>query len=71
MLSGFTEIASRSSPLEVCSLLDELYQRFDAAIEEYPQLYKVETIGVSRAAGRGGGIGKRESWKGREGHQGK
>uniref|UniRef100_UPI000181F540 Soluble guanylyl cyclase beta n=1 Tax=Chlamydomonas reinhardtii TaxID=3055 RepID=UPI000181F540 len=42
---GFTEIASRSSPLEVCSLLDELYQRFDAAIEEYPQLYKVETIG--------------------------
>ncbi|KAG2441006.1 hypothetical protein HXX76_003859 [Chlamydomonas incerta] len=42
---GFTEIASRSSPLEVCSLLDELYQRFDAAIEEHPQLYKVETIG--------------------------
>eukprot|EP00198_Chlamydomonas_reinhardtii_P011701 XP_001701038.1 guanylate cyclase [Chlamydomonas reinhardtii] len=42
---GFTEIASRSSPLEVCSLLDELYQRFDGAIEEYPQLYKVETIG--------------------------
>ncbi|KAG2450442.1 hypothetical protein HYH02_004944 [Chlamydomonas schloesseri] len=42
---GFTEIASRSSPLEVCSLLDELYQRFDSAIEQYPQLYKVETIG--------------------------
>ncbi|GFR47155.1 hypothetical protein Agub_g8846, partial [Astrephomene gubernaculifera] len=42
---GFTEISSRSSPLEVCALLDELYHQFDTAIEDYPQLYKVETIG--------------------------
>ncbi|GLC33173.1 hypothetical protein PLESTB_000362800 [Pleodorina starrii] len=42
---GFTEIAGRCSPLEVCSLLDELYHHFDAAIEHYPELYKVETIG--------------------------
>ncbi|GLI65462.1 hypothetical protein VaNZ11_008812 [Volvox africanus] len=42
---GFTEIASRCSPLEICSLLDELYHHFDTAIEQYPELYKVETIG--------------------------
>ncbi|EFJ47487.1 guanylyl and adenylyl cyclase family member, partial [Volvox carteri f. nagariensis] len=42
---GFTEIAARCSPLEVCSLLDELYHHFDTAIEQYPELYKVETIG--------------------------
>lgn len=44
---GFTEIASRCTPLEVCSMLNELYHAFDSAIEEFPELYKVETIGVS------------------------
>ncbi len=45
---GFTEIAARCTPLEVCSMLNELYHTFDSAIEEFPELYKVETIGVSR-----------------------
>ncbi|KXZ56253.1 hypothetical protein GPECTOR_1g220 [Gonium pectorale] len=44
-ICGFTEISARCSPLEVCALLDELYHQFDTVIEEFPELYKVETIG--------------------------
>lgn len=43
-IQGFTNISATLPPVEVMSLLDRLYQAFDALTEKHG-LYKVETIG--------------------------
>ncbi|CAG5118882.1 unnamed protein product [Candidula unifasciata] len=40
----FTNIASACSPMDIVSMLNELYQRFDARTSQH-NVYKVETIG--------------------------
>ena len=43
---GFTEMSARSTPRQVCKMLDQLYLSFDSILKaRYPELFKVETIG--------------------------
>jgi class 3 adenylate cyclase len=43
-VSGFTRLASRISPEVLVTILDEMFSRFDALVEEF-QLEKIKTIG--------------------------
>lgn len=42
---GFTVTSSKCTAGEIYELLDQLYNRFDALTDEYPDVYKLETIG--------------------------
>ncbi|EFJ51618.1 guanylyl and adenylyl cyclase family member, partial [Volvox carteri f. nagariensis] len=41
---NFTTIAAGSTAMEVCTMLDSLYNEFDELIDKYPSLYKLSNV---------------------------
>ncbi|KAG2499523.1 hypothetical protein HYH03_002469 [Edaphochlamys debaryana] len=42
---GFTNTSAKSTPEEVYNMLNEMYDKFDALADAFPDVYKLETIG--------------------------
>ncbi|GLI69453.1 hypothetical protein VaNZ11_014066 [Volvox africanus] len=42
---GFTTTSAKSTPEEVYNMLNEMYDKFDALVDDFPDVYKLETIG--------------------------
>ncbi|EFJ46683.1 guanylyl and adenylyl cyclase family member [Volvox carteri f. nagariensis] len=42
---GFTTTSAKSTPEEVYNMLNEMYDKFDELVDEFPDVYKLETIG--------------------------
>ncbi|GFR46278.1 hypothetical protein Agub_g7832 [Astrephomene gubernaculifera] len=42
---GFTNTSAKSTAEEVYNMLNEMYDKFDCLIDEFPDVYKLETIG--------------------------
>ncbi|PNW71315.1 hypothetical protein CHLRE_16g649050v5 [Chlamydomonas reinhardtii] len=42
---GFTNTSAKSTPEEVYVMLNEMYDKFDDVVDDFPDIYKLETIG--------------------------
>ncbi|GIL96581.1 hypothetical protein Vretimale_2365 [Volvox reticuliferus] len=42
---GFTTTSAKSTPEEVYNMLNEMYDKFDSLVDDFPDVYKLETIG--------------------------
>ena len=42
---GFTVTSAKSTAEEVYNMLNGMYDRFDAVVDQFPDIYKLETIG--------------------------
>ncbi|KXZ51386.1 hypothetical protein GPECTOR_12g348 [Gonium pectorale] len=42
---GFTTTSARSTAEEVYNMLNEMYDKFDGLVDDFPDIYKLETIG--------------------------
>ena len=43
----FTQISASLKPMQVCDMLNELYEKFDSIIDVFPEVWKADVIGDS------------------------